>query len=173
MRIYRKVIPQIAKDIINSLLNKGLIEIDDNKKIEEAELDLAAIIVEYQNTEDKISKEAQQTIIKRSISIDKYTYVKKIISDMYEFKIDISGLDYILNQILEMLFVSNNIDEVFGADNEIKKNIKYVLDKYMKVSEELDDIIRKRIKNIKEGTVEWEIEYARICNILKWHKGLL
>ena len=87
MRIYRKVIPQIAKDIINSLLNKGLIEIDDNKKIEEAELDLAAIIVEYQNTEDKISKEAQQTIIKRSISIDKYTLASKSLTIMSDKKI--------------------------------------------------------------------------------------
>ena len=52
MRLYRKAIPKIAREIIRSSNAQEHIELEDNK-MEEAELDLAAILVTYMNEEEK------------------------------------------------------------------------------------------------------------------------
>ncbi len=172
MRIYRKIIPKIAQDIIRNLSNKEFVEISSNA-IEEAELDIAAILVEYQNAEDSISKEARKTLTAKGMSPEHYFQIKKNIANMRGLKIGVDGLDYIIEQILEGLYISKNIEEIFAEDYEIKKIIKSIINKYMNISDDIDLLARKRLKNIKEGTPEWEIEYPRIILQLRRQKGLV
>ena len=172
MRLYRKIIPKIAKDVIRTLSRKELIEIKISQ-IEEAELDIAAIMVEYQNSEDRVSIEAKDALSRRGIGFERYAQVKKSIADVRGLKIGADGIGHILDQILEGLFASKNIEEIFAEDHEIKKNVKEIMDKYMIVSEDLDLTVRRRLKNIKEGTPEWEIEYPRMVSQLRRQKGLI
>ena len=59
MKIYRKVIPKIAKDVIRSLLASRAIEVEDGHR-DEAELDMAGVLVEYLNDVDRISSARAQ-----------------------------------------------------------------------------------------------------------------
>ena len=172
MRLYRKIIPKIAKDVIRTLSCKELIEIENNQ-IEEAELDIAAIMVEYQNAEDRVSVEAKEVLSRRGMGFERYAQVKKSVADVRGLKIGADGIDYILEQILEGLFASKNIEEIFAEDHEIKKIAREIMDKYMSVSEDLDYTVRRRLKNIREGTPEWEIEYSRMVSQLRRQKGLI
>jgi len=47
-----------------------------------------------------------------------------------------------------------------------------VLKKHMQVDEELDEEVRRRIKNLEEGTSTWEVEYGKVLDQIKRNRGL-
>jgi hypothetical protein len=172
MRLYRKVIPKIAREIVRTLNAKKEVEVEDGK-MDEAELDLAAILVEYMNEEERIVNEAKETMARRGLSYDRFAQVKKSLAEARGFKMGEDALDYLLGQLLEALFNSKNIAEIYAEDNEMRRFMREVIDKYTAVDEELDREARNRLKNVREGTPEWEIEYPRVVAHLKRQKGLI
>ena len=172
MRIYRKIIPKIAREIVRTLHSRQEIEVEDGR-MDEAELDLAAVMVEYMNDEERIVTEAKETIARRGLSFDRFAQVKKSLSEARGFKIGDDGMTYVIDQMLEALFVSKNIAEVYASDNDLRKFMKEVVDKYTAVDEDLDREARNRLKNLREGTPEWDIEYPRVVAHLKRQKGLI
>ena len=81
-------------------------------------------------------------------------------------------LDYLLDQIVEMLMHSGNVDEVFAQDVDMRRKMAPVLKRHMAVDEELDRETRSHIKHMEEGTSTWEIEYRRVMEEIKRRKGL-
>lgn len=172
MRLYRKIIPKIAREVVRTLHSKNEVEVEDGR-MDEAELDLAAVMVEYMNEEERIVTEAKETMARRGLSHDRFAQVKKSLAEARGFKLGDDGMDFILNQMLEALFASRNIAEVYAADQDLRKFMKEVIDKYTAVDEDLDREARNRLKNLREGTPEWEIEYPRVVAHLKRQKGLI
>lgn len=171
MRLYRKIIPKIAKDSIRLLTTAGLIELEEDKT-EEAELDLAAVMVEYLDADERLTEQARDLLSRRGLGIDRFAQAKKTLADAKNFKIGEEALDYILGQLSEALLASKNIEEVFGDDPELRKTIRQAMDKYASIPESLDKEARARLKNLKEGSPEWDIEYPRVIAQLKRQKGL-
>lgn len=171
MRLYRKVIPKIAREIISQLNIQNIIEVEEGK-VGEAELDLAAVMVEHLNSEDRIIKEAKEAILKRQLSADRFPQIVKAVADARNVKIGSEGLEDLLNQMLEVLFASKNIVEIYSEDRELRKAINGIMDKYISIPEAVDQEARNRLKNVREGTPEWEIEYPRMVSQLKRQKGL-
>ncbi len=81
-------------------------------------------------------------------------------------------LPYLLEQILEILFHSQNVEEVFSEDPVLRKKITGILRKHMDVEQELDREVRGKIKNLEEGTATFETEYARVMDQIKRNKKL-
>lgn len=171
MRLYRKIIPKIAKDSIRALSAAELVEIED-AKIEEAELDLAGVMVEYLDADERLNEQAKDLLSRRGLGFDRFAQAKKSLADSKHFKVGEEALDFILGQLVEALMASKNIEEVFGDDPELRKVMKQVMDKYASIPEELDKEARSRLKNLREGSPEWEIEYPRAIAQLKRQKGL-
>lgn len=171
MRLYRKIIPKIAREIIRTLHSKNEIEVEDGR-MDEAELDLAAVMVEYMNEEERIITETKETMARRGFSQERFTQVKKSLAEARGFKLGEEGIEFVLDQMLEALFSSKNIAEVYSEDKELRLFMKSVFEKYTGVDEELDKEARNRLKNLREGTPEWEIEYPRVVAALKRQKGL-
>jgi hypothetical protein len=42
----------------------------------------------------------------------------------------------------------------------------------MLVDEELDEEVRRKIKNLEEGTATWEVEYTKVLDQMKRNRGL-
>ncbi len=171
MRLYRKIIPKIAKDSIRLLTTAGLIEVEDDK-VEEAELDLAAVMVEYLDADDRLAEQARDLLSRRGLGADRFVEAKKSLAAAKNFKIGEEALDYVLAQLSEALLASKNIEEVFGEDAELKKTLRQAIEKYASIPEELDKEARARLKNLREGSPEWDIEYPRAVAQLKRQKGL-
>lgn len=171
MRLYRKIIPKIAKDSIRALSASGLIEVEEGKA-EEAELDLAGVMVEYLDADERLNEQAKDLLSRRGLSSERFAQAKKTLADSKNFKIGEEALDYILGQLVEALMASKNIEEVFGEDPELRKAIRDAMNKYASIPEELDKEARLRLKNLREGSPEWEIEYPRAIAQLKRQKGL-
>jgi hypothetical protein len=172
MRLYRKIIPKIAREIIRTLHSRQQVEVEDGR-MDEAELDLAAVMVEYMNEEERIVTEAKDTIARRGFSQDRFAQVKKSLAEARGFKIGDDGIEHVIHQMLEALFASKNIAEVFADDQEIRRFMRETVDKYTSVNEDLDREARNRLKNLREGTAEWEIEYPRMIAHLKRQKGMI
>jgi uncharacterized protein len=171
MRLYRKIIPKIAREVIRTTHTKQEIEVEDGR-MDEAELDLAAVMVEYMNEEERIVNETKETMARRGFSHDRFGQVKKSLAEARGFKLGEDGIEFVVDQMLEALFTSKNVAEVYADDKALRLFIKSVFDKYTGVDEELDKEARGRLKNLREGTPEWEIEYPRVVAALKRNKGL-
>ncbi|HXW53079.1 MAG TPA: DUF507 family protein [Myxococcota bacterium] len=171
MALYRKIIPKIAKDIIRTLCSKQAIVVEDSH-IAEAELDLAAVIVGHLDAEEEISREASDTLVRLGMPKDKFTQMKQRFAERRGIKIGDEGVDYLLNQLVEALFASKNIEEIFADDLELRRIIRECMTKALKVSDEVEQEARSRLKNVREGTPEWDIEYPRMVAQVKRQKGL-
>lgn len=171
MRLYRKIIPKISKDIISTLRDDGDVEIEDTK-LEEAELDVAAILVEYCNAEDRLNQETREALSRRGLSPDRFAQVKKGLAEARQHKTGEEGLEYVINQMLEGLMHSRNVEEVFAEDHEMRKKIHNTMVKYLGIDEEIDRDARSRLKNMREGSAEWDVEYEKIVLQLKRARGL-
>lgn len=172
MRLYRKITPKIAQEIIATLIANECVEIEAQKK-DEAAIDLAAVMVEYLNTLDEIEQEANELAQRRGISKDRMHQVRDAVAERKNVKLGDAGIEYVLDQVREALLVSKNVEEVFADDLVLRKTISDVFKKFASVDEEIDRDARKRIKNRREGTAEWDIEYNRTVAQLKRQRGLV
>lgn len=166
MRIYRKIIPKIAKDIIRNLLANRLIEAEDGHR-DDAELDLAGVIVGYLNDVDKVSQDAHEALERHGLGVEQFGRIKRTLAQQRNVALGDEAVDHVLNRMIAALFESRHIEEVFGEDNDIRQQMHASLKKYIGVDEELDREVRGRLKNLREGTAEWEVEYGRLIEQMR------
>jgi hypothetical protein len=166
MKIYRRVIPKIAKDIVRSLLANRAIEVEDGHR-DEAELDVAGVLVDYMNDVERISLDARETVSRHNLPSEMIGRIKKTLAENRKIITGAGALDFVIDRLIEGLFSSKNIEEVFAEDNELRKLVAEAMNKYLGVDEELDREVRGRLKNLREGTSEWEVEYNRLIDQMR------
>ncbi len=171
MKIYRKVIPKIAKDVVRALLANRAIEVEDGRR-DEAELDLAGVLVEYMNDLDRINTDAHEALQRHSLPAETLGRVKRSLAQSRQVVMGDGALDYVIERIIYTLFHSKNIEEVFAEDQELRQLVLEATRKYMGVDEELDREVRGRLKNLREGTSEWEVEYSRLIDQMRHAKAM-
>lgn len=171
MRLYRRIIPKMSKEIIAKLRGDGDVEIDD-QKLEEAELDVAAILVEYCNAEDRLNQETRDALTRKGLSAERFAQVKRGLAEAKHHKTGEEGAEYVIGQMLEALMHSRNVEEVFAEDHEMRKKITDSMRKYLGIDEEIDREARSRLKNLREGSADWDMEYERIVAQLKRARGI-
>ncbi|MDP7038226.1 MAG: DUF507 family protein [Myxococcota bacterium] len=171
MKIYRRVIPKIAKDVLRSLLVNKAIEITDGRR-DEAELDIAGVFVEYLNNVEQLNNDTKDALVRHGFTQEMYGKVKRSLATNRKLIIDTGAQDFILERVLGALFNSENVEEIFAEDHELNKMISLSLGKYLGVDEELDREVRGRLKNLREGTAEWEIEYSNLIEQMRSQKSL-
>jgi len=54
----------------------------------------------------------------------------------------------------------------------MRKLMKSIFRRHMMVDEELDAEVRRRIKNLQEGTANWDVEYSKVMDQIKQARGL-
>lgn len=171
MRLYRRVVPVIAQNLIDALRKQEAIEVKEGQE-EEAGLDVAAVMVQHLDDQDLLTREAQEAMAKRGIGLERFAQVRKSIAEARKIKVGPDAFEHLCDEVLQALFDSRNIVEIFAQDPEIRKMVKSTIEQYTTVPEEIDLEARSRIKNLREGTLAWETEYFRILSYLKRQKGL-
>ncbi|MBN1962027.1 MAG: DUF507 family protein [Deltaproteobacteria bacterium] len=166
MKIYRRVIPKIAKDVIRALLAGRAIEVEDGHR-DEAELDVAGIIVDYMDALDKLKHDALDALQRHKLPADMLGRVKQSLAQNRKIVTGEGAFEHIVNRVIEGLFDSKHIEEIFVEDHELRKIVQVAIQKYLGVDEELDREVRGRLKNLREGTSEWEVEYGRLIEQMR------
>ena len=73
----------------------------------------------------------------------------------------------------EGMLMSNHIEEVYADDHVMRKRIVGILRRYGDIDHEVDREVRARLRNVEEGTADWEIQYKRIAEQVRRNKGLI
>ena len=171
MKIYARMIPLISREIIARLGDEGDIEVDENL-VEEAELDVGAVMRQYLEEERLLNEEVKERLTKLGRPYSDFARLKAAVAQERGFLLGDEGIDFVINQMLEFFLVSNNIEEVFSEDHEMRRKVHDILKKYLTVDEEIDREARSRIKNLEEGTPQWEIEYEKNVSQIKRSRGI-
>lgn len=169
MKLYSGKVPAVAEEIVQVLAKAGDIEVEEPK---EAQLDVEAVLKEYLRMDRELNDKAKDILDERKLPYNQLFKIKKTMADERGFALGEEVTGWIANQILESFMHSPHIDEVYAEDATLRRKIRDVLKKHMAVDEQLDEEVRRRIKNLEEGTQSWEIEYAKVMEQMKRKHGL-
>jgi len=169
MRLFSGKIDVIADDVVRNLTSSGDIEVESE---EEVRLDIQAVLKEYLRMDREISDEAKNRMEVRGQGYSNLGRTKAQVSKERGAPPPDEILPYILEQILNMLFHSNNVAEIYAEDIDLRTKITLILKQHMDVEGELDKEVRSKIKNMQEGTAAFEVEYERVMSQMKRKRGL-
>jgi hypothetical protein len=172
LKIYRKLIPTLVKEIVARLVEDRDIEIAEGR-IDDAREDLSAILRSYCDVDDRVTELAKEAMERRSIPMSRLQSVRQTLARDKRHLIGDEGIDYVIDQMLEFLLISRNIEEVFSDDHTMRRKVYQVMKKHLDVDEELDRMARARLRHLQDGTNEWDIEYNKEVERLKRLKGLV
>ncbi|HEY0840299.1 MAG TPA: DUF507 family protein [Vulgatibacter sp.] len=172
MRLYPKVIPVIAREVVQTLMKENDIEVE-TLRINDAEMDMSAIMREYLASEERVNQATKEALERRGYDHSKFNQVKREMADVRGFKMGDEGIEYVIGQMIEFLLISRNVEEVYSEDAALRRKIFTIFKKHLDVDAELDRETRARMKNLTEGTAEWEVEYNRTIDQLKRARGLI
>lgn len=169
MRLYSSRVPILSKEIIERLVADGDIEVGSK---EEADLDVQAVLKEYLRTDRELTEKAKDLMEKRGLAHEAFGKTKRSVAEERGFGLGEEGISWICNQLLETFMHSRFVDEVFASDQDLRKKMKEIIRRHMLVDEELDGEVRNRIKNLQEGTANWDVEYSKVMEQIKQKRGI-
>jgi len=159
----------VASEIIRTLTEQNDIEVGDAG---EAQLDVEAVLKEYLRQDRELTDRTKDLLEQRGLPYDQFGKVKRAMAEERGFGLGEESLTWICNQVLETFMQSAHVDEIYAEDATMRKKMRDILKKHMQVDEELDEEVRRRIKNLQEGTATWEVEYQKVLEQLKRNRGL-
>ena len=172
MKLYPKIIPAIARDVIATLMADGDVEVE-TMRVADAEMDMAAILKEYLASEERVNQATREALERRGYDHSKFNSVKREMADVRGFKMGDEGIEYVINQMIEFLLISRNVEEVFAADTALRQKIFAVMKKHLDVDDEIDREARARLKHLQEGTSAFDIEYNKTVEQIRRARGLI
>src|SRR5262249_477332 len=110
MRLYPKVIPVISRETIQQLMQDGHIQ-PEAMRIADAEMDLSDIMREYLTNEERVNQATREALERRGYDHSKFNQVKREMADVRGFKMGDEGIEYVVNQMIEFLLISRNVEE--------------------------------------------------------------
>jgi uncharacterized protein len=169
MRLHAAKVPQIAAEMMTALTAQGDVECESPKEVQ---LDIEAVLNQFVQDEQEINDKARDLIAARNLPPSELGKMKRLLADERKVKLGDEAIDYLLDQLVEMLMHSNNVDEVFAEDVELRRKMREPLRRQAAIEEELQAEVRSHLKHVKEGTSVWEVEYRRMMEDIKRRKGL-
>lgn len=172
MKFYPKRFDQVAAEIVSLLTEDGDIEVEAPNR-EEVVQDIVAIMSEYLNTESRIREEVSELMAQRGIPSSEFGRVKRILMEEKGLKTGDEGIEWLIDQILQSFMVGSHVEEVYAEDRLMKRKILSIFKKHFDIEEELDKEVRSKLKNLKEGTPTWDIEYKKALRQIQKRRGLI
>jgi hypothetical protein len=169
MRLYSGKVPTIATEVVRALLASNDIESESPKEVE---ADVASVLKQYLSDEREVSDRAKDVLERTGKPQGDFQRVRALVADEKKIKVGDESLDYLLDQVVEMLMHSNNVDEVYVEDVDLRRKMAPIFKKHMAVDAAIDAEVRAQLRHVREGTREWEVEYSRALEQVKRKKGL-
>jgi hypothetical protein len=169
MRLFSGKITPLSEELVKALVEHKDIECDSRKEVVG---DLESVFTSYLHMEKDISERAKDMAQARGLPPSELPRLRKVAAEQKGIKLADDILDYLLDQLIEMLMHSTHVDEVFGEDHDLRRRMRPVLRKYLELDEALDGEVRGKLKHVQEGTRTWEVEYQRLMGEIQRRKGL-
>ena len=159
MWLTRAKLPALSTSIVKALVDQELIETEAPQGVQ---ADLLAVLEQYVRDEHDISTKARDLAAARNLGPTELTRIRKDLARQQGVGIGDDAIDYLLAQFVEMLMHSGSVEEIFALDHELKLAMRTPLRKEQAAAEQMDEVVRGRLKHVSEGSSEWEIEYRRM-----------
>jgi hypothetical protein len=169
MRLYTGKIGPIVDDLVRELTAQGDIEVED---VAEVRLDLEAVLKEFVRRERQMIDEAKDRMQREGLGYSQLGRVRQRVARDMGFPQQDETLPYLIDQLLNMLFHSANVAEIYADDTTLRKKMTPILRRHMEIESGLDAEVRSKIKNLQEGTAAFEVEYAKVMDQIKHKRGL-
>jgi uncharacterized protein len=169
MKLFSGKVGIIAAEIATVLIDEKDIETESPAEVE---LDVEAVLKEYLRTDRDLTEKAKDLCEQRGLPFSAYLKVKKQLADQRGFVVGDEAVDYIMEQIIRSFMHSQFVEEIFSEDHDLKRKMRVVIKRHTDIEEEIDEEVRNKIKNLTEGTRDWEIEYGKVLANVKRRKGL-
>lgn len=172
MRLYRARIPTIAKAIIEGLVKEGAIDVTAANS-SEAEQDLVAIMEEYQRRDNALRNAVKDYMHARSVPYDQYGKVRSAIAQDWNHPTGDDVERFLARQFVENFMISNFVEEVYWDDAELYRHIVDKVRGFDVDERAIRDEARELVKNVQEGTVDYEIALNKAIKDVKKKRGLI
>ena len=172
MRLYPKVIPIISREVVQRLMQDGDVEVEQ-LRVADAEMDLSAIMREYLANEERVNQATREALERRGYDYSKFNQVKREMADVRGFKMGEEGIEFVINQMIEFLLISRNVEEVYSPDNVLRQKMFQGMKRHLDVDEEIDKEARSRLRHLQEGTSAFDIEYNKTVEQIRRARGLI
>ncbi len=169
MRLYSGKIGPIADDLVRELTAQNDIEVEDDGEVR---MDLEAVLKEFVRRERQLIDESKDRMQREGLGYSKLGKMRQRVAKEMGFPQQDETLPYLIDQLLNMLFHSNNVAEIYADDATLRKKMTPILRRHMEVETGLDAEVRSKIKNLQEGTAAFEVEYAKVMDQIKHKRGL-
>lgn len=169
MWLHRAKIPQIAGDMVRALTQGGDIECDAPNEVQ---LDIESVLSQYVADEQDVTSRARDLVASRGLPASEIGRMRKLVADQKHIRIGEEAIDYLLDQLIEILMHSTNVEEVYAEDHVLRLRMREPLRKQYAAEEQLEQEVRGRLKHVQEGTQMWEVEYRRMMEDIKRRKGI-
>jgi hypothetical protein len=172
MKLYRSKIPEIARAVIQNLCHDGALEVAPENR-PEAELDLTAVMEEYLRRDAELRERVREHMELQNIAYDRYGKVRAQMAEEWGHPTGEDVERFLARQFVENFMISRFVEEVFAEDKDIYKAMLEILRKHDVDERAIRDEALEKIKNIAEGTVEYEIALSRAIKDVKKRHGLI
>ena len=172
MRLYRTRIPMIANAVIEKLCNDVDIDVELDER-PEAEQDLVAIMETFLKRDLDLRDAVKDTMSRRAIPYDRYSKVRSEIAEDWGHPTGESVKKYLARQFVENFMISNFVQEVYSNDDMLFRKILDIIRSFDVDERGLRDEAKGLVKNVNEGTVDYEIAFAEALKEVKQRHGLL
>ena len=169
MRLFSgKIVPMI-EELVKALVDNHDIECEERREVVR---DLESVFNTYLQVEREVTEKAKDMMARQGTPQSEFPRIRKHLAEQKGIKVGEDILDYLLDQLIEMLMHSNNVDEVFGEDHDLRRRMRPVLRMHLDADEQLETEVRGKLKHLQEGSRPWEIEYQRLMHDIQRRKGL-
>ena len=100
-------------------------------RIADAESDLSAIMREYLSSEEQVNQATREALERRGYDHGKFDQVKREMADVRGFKMGDEGIEYVIEQMIEFLLLSRNVEEVYVGDDVLRPKLRAVMKKHL------------------------------------------
>jgi hypothetical protein len=169
MRLYGSKVPILAQEVVRALLAAKAIETEAPREVE---ADVASVLKSYLETDQKVSDKTRELLERTGRGAGEFGRVKQQVAESHGIKSGDDLLDWLLDQVVEMLMRSPHVEEVFAEDVELRRQMRPAFRKHLGDDDELDTEVRAQLKHVKEGTPQWDIEHRRVLDQVKRRRGL-
>lgn len=171
MKLYRAKVPVIAHETIKALIEAEDIEVESDRR-EDAEADLVAIMEEFLRRDSDLRTRAKDLVSRRKLPYSAYGQVHKELADGQDHPRGGDVVKFLCRQFIENLLISPSVEEVYADDAVMLRRIREILEAHDVDEESIRLEAASKIKNVKEGTVEYELAIADAVRDIKKRKGL-
>jgi hypothetical protein len=152
-------VPSLASEIVRAIVGQGLVETEAPGEVQS---DVVAVLDQYVRDEQEISSRARDIASRRGGAPSEVGRVKRELAEQRGIGLGDDSIDYLLNQLIEMLMHSGSVEEIFAEDHQLKLVMRGPMRKLQAAEEQMEETVRKRMKHVQEGSSNWEIEYQRM-----------